>query len=423
VAVLLWGLSLGAAADEASVATSTGEAGTLLARTGPEGAWQVVAPKADVHGGELLIGLPGAMLDSPNGAVRIVFRSDFDDLSPYPIRETAVQLGTEPHVDLDVILDRGRLELSNRKESGAAHVRLHVRQAAWDLTLAEPGTRLALELYGRWPRGTKFSPKVDNKNAPTANLTFLVLHGQVMVRHADQEATLKAPPGPALLEWDSVSGHDTTPHYLDKLPPWAASGVAETEHGKQRKAALERLRQALTSQSIDKVFDEFLNSDQELDRRLAIYGLAATDQLKRLGQALQESKHPEDLELGVQALRHWVGRGPGQDQRLFKGLIDAGFKPVHAATVVELLHSFGDADLEKPNTYQTLIDYLDHKHFAIRGLAYWHLERLAPAGREFGYRPSDPPEKRTDAIEKWRKLIPPGELPPNRRQTEKKDKE
>jgi hypothetical protein len=140
--------------------------------------------------------------------------------------------------------------------------------------------------------------------------------------------------------------------------------------------------------------------------------MAALDQLDRLGKAAREAKHPDVLEDAVLALRQWIGRSPGQDQILYNGLVNkAGYKPVHAETVVQLLHSFGEADLASPETYQTLLDYLDHQHLAIRELAYWHLYRLVPAGRDIAYNPLDPREAREAAIQKWRKLLPPGTVP------------
>jgi hypothetical protein len=85
---------------------------------------------------------------------------------------------------------------------------------------------------------------------------------------------------------------------------------------------------------------------------------------------------------------------------------------VHAETIMQLLHSFGEADLARPETYQTLIDYLDHNLLGIRALAYWHLYRLVPAGRDLGYNPLDPKDAREVAIKKWRELVPPGKVPP-----------
>lgn len=248
---------------------------------------------------------------------------------------------------------------------------------------------------------------------PVASLLILALAGEATLKHEHHEHALKAPPGPALVEWDSVTGMDETPRRLEKLPPWAGARGDDTPEGKQRKAALERLRQALASKPVATVVDEFLNSDNPVDRGLAINLVAAVDDLSRLGQALREAKHLDVWENGVVALRNWIGRGPGQDQLLYKRLIEvAKYKPVHAETVLQLLHSFGDVELAQPETFQTLIDYLDHDALAIRGLAYWHLSRLVPEGKKFGYNPVDPKEKREAAIQKWRALIPKGRIPP-----------
>lgn len=136
-----------AAGQGAVVGVALSERGTLLRRGGAEAkSWQTVSQKDKLHAGDLLVGLPGAMLESRDGTVRLDFLADLDRLSPYPIRECAVQLRQNPSLDLDVTLDRGRMDLVNRKEKGAAHARVHVRKDVFDLTLAQPGARVALEL-------------------------------------------------------------------------------------------------------------------------------------------------------------------------------------------------------------------------------------------------------------------------------------
>ena len=79
-------------------------------------------------------------------------------------------------------------------------------------------------------------------------------------------------------------------------------------------------------------------------------------------------------------------------------------------TIMNLLHSFSDADLALPETYETLIAYLDNEALAIRGLAYWHLYRLVPVGQKIGYNPLAPKEERKQAINQWQKLIRKGKL-------------
>jgi hypothetical protein len=383
--------------------------------------WHAVNKDEALYSGDLLVGTMGASLDSSNGAVRLIFRTDLSGQSPYPVIEAAAVLHNTSNEDLDFTLDRGRVDLLNRKESGSANVRVHVRNHTWDLTLEEPGTAVVLELYGRWPRGVPFTREAGAKNAPTADLVFLVLKGNVILKHNGYEQRLAAPPGPAMIEWDSVSGQDDTPHRLDKLPPWAAEDSIDTPEANARKARAERFRELALHKSVDAAINEALNSDDEGDRRLAVLAMGATDDLQGLGKALRETKHPDVWDNGVLALRHWIGRGPGQDQRLYNALLEVGkFTPVDAETALQLLHSYGDNELARPETYETLIDYLDHDKLAIRGLAYWHLSRLVPAGKEFGYNPQDPKEVRDAAVQKWKKLVPPGQVPARPKATARK---
>jgi hypothetical protein len=85
---------------------------------------------------------------------------------------------------------------------------------------------------------------------------------------------------------------------------------------------------------------------------------------------------------------------------------------VDAETVVDLLHSFGENDLARPETYETLIDYMEGDRILIRALANWHLMRLVPEGQEFKFNPAGDKKDRDEAVKKWRKLIPVGKLPP-----------
>ncbi len=104
---------------------------------------------------------------------------------------------------------------------------------------------------------------------------------------------------------------------------------------------------------------------------------------------------------------------PGQDQKLYRGLIEKrGYKPAEAASVLQLLHSFDDDELAHPELYEVLINYLGNDKLALRGLAHWHLIRLVPAGKKIAYDPHAAKEQRDRAIQEWRKLIPSGKLPP-----------
>jgi hypothetical protein len=396
-------------------------AAAMVRREAPGQPWRVVDQGETLYTGDLLVGTSGAALDSENGAVRLFFQTDLTGESPYPVIEAAIVLRSSKQADLEFVLDRGRVDLINRKESGPVKVRVHVREASWDLTLAEPGAEIALELYGRWPRGVPFTRNPGPKDVPTADLLFLVLKGNVTLAHKGREHAMSAPPGPALMEWDSVTGQDETPHRLEKLPPWATAGVTDTPEMKVRKTRMERFHKTAIEKSIDQSIQDLLNSDDPGDRRLAVFAMGALDNLAGLGKALSETKHADVWDNGVLVLRHWIGRGPGQDQVLFKRLEENGnFTAVDAETVLQLLHSYDENELARPEIYETLIAYLNHDKLAIRGLAYWHLSRLVPAGKDLGYNPQDPKEARDAAIQKWKKLIPAGQMPPHAKPRERK---
>jgi hypothetical protein len=397
---------------------------TILRREKPSAKWQVVDRKETLYSGDLLIGMPDAQIMSRNGAVRLEFLSDLDHNSPYPIHEAGIKLHSNPRADLEVTLDRGRIDLVNAKKKGAARVLLHVWHSVWDLTLEEPGTAVALELFGRWPPGSTFKLKPGPKDVPTGDLILLVLKGEVDVKHGGFEHALRAPPGPAMIEWDNHSGADETPHHLKKLPEWAQPGGENTPVARKKKAVLERFRKAILAKGIDGAVQKYLHSDKEADRAVAVVVMGALDDLHDLGHALRESKHHDVWEHGVVILRHWLGRAPGQDQRLYQALVKSGkYSPVDAETTVQLLHSYGEEDLARPETYEMLIDFLEHDQLAIRGLAHWHLCRLVPEGKEIGYHPADPPKKFVAAALKWRKLIPKGKIPPRPRPNQEKKKQ
>jgi hypothetical protein len=402
-----------AGAETANPGKNASAKGLLVRREGPVGSpWIVVDEKQGLPAGNMLLGLPGTMIDSANGAVHVNMRSDLDSTSPFPVVENAIILNDNPKVDLDFVLDRGRVDVTNTKKEGAAHVVVHVRKDNFELTLSEPGTQVALEVYGRWPAGTKFTKAPGPKDVPTTHLIFLVLKGEVFLKHAHHQFTLKAPPGAAFIQWDSVTGLDDGPESLKELPAWASSGTTDSEKAKRRKASLEKLQTAVASKPIGEVLEGMLESDDPTDRHVAVYTMGATDDLARLGKALRETKHHDVWDSGVVALRHWIGRGPGQDQILYARLLDNKFTPVQAETVMQLLHNFSDEELTQPEVYHSLMDFLDNENRAIRGLAYWHLIRLVPEGQKFGYNPLEGKPERAAAIEKWRKLIPKGKLPP-----------
>ena len=202
---------------------------------------------------------------------------------------------------------------------------------------------------------------------------------------------------------------DDSPQRLEELPAWVLPPKEEAGKAFAKKIddVVGRFADEVKTKSLDGAIDKFLASDDPLDRRLAVVALAATDQLQRLAKVLKETDKPDVWDNAVLALRHWIGRAPGQDQMLYQGIIDAKvFTPREAETALELLHDFSDDDLARPVTYEMLINLLDSDKRFIRGLAYWHLSRLVPEGKKFGYDPFGPQEARDAAVKKWKELHP-----------------
>jgi hypothetical protein len=397
---------------------SASPAAAFAARPDGGAAFKVLPANADLHAGELLVALPGAALESKDGSIAVRSLADYDGRSPLPILETAFTLHDpkEKGTDLELKLDRGRVDLTNKKSDGAATVRVIHRDQAWTIRLNEPGARVALECYGRWPSGSRFrlvDPDGNEKPAePVASLVLLVLRGSAVVDIGGASVGMKAPPGPAVLEWDSSEGTRPQPKKLDTLPKWADPAAELGTDGKKLAAAVEKFR-AARAEMPEEAIKRFLASPDPVEQRVALVTLGALDDLVGLGEALIAAKSLDQWDFGITVLRHWLGRGPGQDQRFYKNLTTArGYTPVQARIVMRLLFGFSTDELKVPETYEVLIDYLTHEKPGIRNLAAWHLVRLVPQGKSIPYKPDGTADEAVKAQQAWRKLVPAGELPP-----------
>jgi hypothetical protein len=406
--------------ERVAVATSESPAATFSARPAGGNIFTVVPDKGDLFAGDLLVSLPGGTLISKNGAISVKSLADFDSRSPLPILDTAFTL-TEPkdkNTDLDLTFDRGRLDFTNCRSEGTATVRLRFWDQNWKIVLDTPGSRVAVELCGRWPAGSRFKladPSADPAKTPSpvASLVLLVLNGSVSVDVGGSTMAMKAPPGPAEVRWNSVMGTRPQPQKLEKLPDWGDPETALSDRGKAVAAACEKFR-AARAENPAKAFDTFLASPDPVEQRVALVMLGALDNLDRLGKSLAGAKTLEEWNFGITVLRHWLGRCPGQDQRLYEMLSNrGGYTTNEAQIVLQLLFGFSPEDAAVPETYEVLLDYLVHEKPGIRNLAAWHLVRLAPQGKSIPFKPDGTMEEAEKTCAAWKKLIPSGELPPS----------
>lgn len=406
--------SASAAEDKAAPAKNASPPGALLLREADGKSWRAVKPKEAVPAGAMLVALPGSRVESDNGAVRLLLLSDLAQISPYPVVESAVILRNGPNVDLDFMIDRGRVDVVNTKEEGAAKVRVGFRDVNWELTLNEPGTRVAIELYGRWTSGIPISAKGNKADeAPDTELILLVLKGQAELSAGNTQFALHAPPGPAVVHWDSQRGAGSGPRRLEKLPDWADPEAGDAARVKELQASIERSRQRMASgKSVEDALAMSLASDSPVERRVALYGMASLDLLGPVVDALAD-KRVDVRESAILALRHWIGRGATQSLKVYDAVVERmKFSPAQGESVLQLLHSPDESERSQPELYETLIAYLQHSKLPIRELARWHLYRLVPAGRDIRFDAAAGEAERGEAVAKWKKLIPDGKLPP-----------
>ena len=397
------------------------QVGTLLDRY-PEGkAWDGVSPKSPVPSRDVLLALPGvrAVVDTEPAAVSLTLFGGMPQLSPSPVLGSQVVLHDSRAYDLDVTLREGRVLFANVRDKGPARIWIRLPGFAWTLTLAEPGTRVGMEVYGRWPLGVPFSKDPKPWDEPTKVVVLLMLKGRANLETESHAYELSAPPGPAFMQWDSVAGEAAGPQRLKELPAWADPNVAVPAEGKAIEEVVEMYQAQLKKPStagealqalLDAAAKEKDKPRAAMMREFAVLGFGALDDAPRVAEALADVHSADVREAAVLALRMWIGAYPGRDLELYRLLQGKlGYSERQAETVLDLLHS--PFDPEKPATYEALIRLLQHPKLAVRQLARWHLYRLTPVGKDIAYDPAASGEERDKAVKAWKELIPSGALP------------
>ena len=393
-------------------------AGTLLSRAAADRPWRVADA---VQTRDQLLALPGvkAAVETAGGGVRLTLWGNLPQLSQYPVLESEVVLHDGRAFDLDFTLERGRVVLTNTKQSGAARVWVRFRGEAWEITLDAPGDEAALEVYGRWPRGVPFRKEPQPGERPTSVLALHALKGGAGVTTSRRELALKAAPGPAYFAWNSVAGEERGPERRDKPPAWADPAAEAPDDAKVLQDVAAKYQNLLKTKDADGALLALLVAAERegdktrasLAREFGVLGLMALDDLIQVADALADPNQADVRNTAVLALRHWLGEAPGRDQELYATLLGEFAYPAgQAEAVLQLLHS--PFDPEQPETYETLIAYLQHRQLAVRELARFHLVRLAPAGASIPYDAGASDADQARAVEAWKKLIPPGKLPP-----------
>lgn len=415
---LTLGLTLagGAAGAEKTVGENASAAGALLRLEG--GKWRAVGPRAAVAAGDTLMALPGvrAEIDCGESGLRVGLWGAVPELASFPVFESVVRLEGGRENATELTLERGRIVLANRGGRGETRARVGFLGKVHEVGV-DAGSEVAFELLGRWPPGSAVGREPAGGKAPApdeqprVSVFCTVLKGEASLKVGADEFRLRAPPGRSAFHWDSVNGPDAGPERR-ALPFWAEEPARSGAEAKAIEAAAERLRRALGQADADGALREALTADDKTERELAVYGLAAVDDLPVVIGALADSKHADVREAAAEALRAWIGRGAGQDAQLLRALRDEKYTASQAEIVLQLLHGYARADRARPETYEALIAYLNSGKAAVRELARWHLYRWVPEARDIPYDATASEEERTKGYEAWRKLLKEGRLPP-----------
>jgi len=144
-------------------------------------------------------------------------------------------------------------------------------------------------------------------------------------------------------------------------------------------------------------------------RTVALFSYGAIGDLDKVFAGLSEAKSADFRRAATLVLQHGLAHKADADRSLRALLNKKGWPAGEAETVIQLL--LGAGELGRPETYQTLINYLQHDKLAVRELADRMLHSLVPQGKGISYDAAGSAEQRGRGQAEWRRLIPEGKLP------------
>jgi hypothetical protein len=256
----------------------------------------------------------------------------------------------------------------------------------WDLKLEGKDTDVLIDRFGRYDPDEPFNdnPKDANRAGPTSEVFLVVMHGSASARIGDVTYGLTAPPGPALMGWNSRNGPrgpirmDKVPEQLGANPP-VPKGAEDVRSDMRRAAGV--LNTNITGSGVDAGLKKSLASADPAVRKLAVRSYAALDMVPQLVNLLEDKERPDVRQATIESLRHWTASSRDNDYTLLAALQEH-YSKVEAERIVARLHFFSGTALRQPETYGTLIDELQSKRLAIRELAAWHLYQVVPEARK-----------------------------------------
>jgi hypothetical protein len=363
----------------------------LQRKDGKDDDWHRIKPSADVYSTDRLVSLPGyaseVRLDC---GVHLLLRGHLSEFTPKDqvnmnyLQESFVVLHKpKKGTDADLTLERGRLFISNHRNSGDVVVRLRFENKAWDLTL-QPGAEWGIDHI-----------KARVVGQPVALLNCFLLEGKGGIALEDQHFPDLSASGAAYYLWDN---RDPRPYFqprgdkkqleheahlvFAKVP---ATDSPDTRGMEKALMALQRRMSVETPPLV--ALDELLTKTEDIyQHALAIYCLASLDNVKGLLDTLAtaDARHAPDREFALVALRRWLDHGPEQMKKLYdpekkKGMLrELQYTEDEAQRIIELLNDpTRDQILYDSKFYSNLGRDLLSEKVLIAELAHWRLSSLS----------------------------------------------
>ncbi len=346
--------------------------------------WERLIRDTPVYTTDRLVSLPGyrSELRLDNG-VHLVLWGDVPDSSTRVLMlESAITMQNADDVDVDLTLGhRPHFHLQSQAGRPGAERACDFNDQVWELTL-DNRSEVAMEILSLPDAG--FSKDPAKSAGPIAGLGLFVLQGQGNLKIRYDTYLLHEPTGPAQVIWNNITGV-RGPQTIrgDQLPPWARRLPPRGKEAQAMSTAEEGLANRMNGRaSVDLILQETLLEPDAASRILAVYCFGATDDLPHLLNVLADEKHADARIAAIAALRHWLGRRAENDQQLYSAL-QQKYKSSLAEIIMELLHPLSEKQKHEPETYETLIAYLNHDKLPVRELAYSHLIALVPQARRY----------------------------------------
>jgi pSer/pThr/pTyr-binding forkhead associated (FHA) protein len=311
--------------------------------------------------------------------------------APLALLESVVMLKApeagQDACDLDLVLIRGRIKLSNAKKAGAARVRLRFLREAWEITLADAESEVCAELWGL------LLPEARGA-VQTQPLTIGVFtKGRVAIR-LSPKGNAQDLANHTLVRRLNERNAQVIQTVLPRLPGWwERPPSAKEPREADVMASLSDWNEELRDPGdlVDEVFRRCetgaaarpgAREGDAIYRSVGVYFLGAFDSegMPWVVRLLEDPGQSEVRRAAAHTLRAWLARDARNSDALTL-MLQARMNRPQAATVLRLLSPFPEVDVKDRDKRQGLCDellvLLDDGSLAVRELAAWHLEEMA----------------------------------------------